>query len=65
MRVGELVEWDDPGKDEVGIVMHVPDLFTTASRIQVSWFSSNGVRVSYPPLRDIKLAEPRKVNDSR
>jgi len=65
MRVGELVEWDDPGKDEVGIVMHVPDPLATGTRIQVSWFSDSGVRISHPPLRDIKLVEPRKVNDCR
>ena len=65
MRVGELVKWDDPGKNEVGIVMYIPDTFTTATRVQGSWFSSDRVRVSYPALREIKLVEPRKVNESR
>ena len=69
MRVGELVKWDDPGKNEVGVVMDThPDWANTwrdTGRIQVLWSSDSGVRISYPNITAIKLAEPRKVNDSR
>jgi hypothetical protein len=68
MRVGDLVEWDDPGKDAIGIVMEAPkfsDGYGDETRIPVSFFSDSGVQVQYLQVREIKLVEPRKVNDSR
>jgi hypothetical protein len=64
MRKGDLVKWDDPGKDAIGVVLANPDgsLAFSETRIPVSWFSDAGVRVSHPLVRDIKLVEPRKVN---
>ena len=72
MRVGDLVKWDDPGKDAIGIVICVPEIpysiahsaFNTM-RIEVSWFSGSKMRISRPKLMEIKLVEPRKFNESR
>ena len=64
MRIGELVEWDDPGKDEVGIVsFKSPPNFNATTRIEVTWFSDYGVRISHPKLMEIKLVEPRKTRE--
>ena len=68
MKIGDLVMWDDPGKDAVGIVMEVPEHSVWANgetRIPVSFFSDIGARVQYPRIREIRLVEPRKVNESR
>ena len=68
MKIGELVKWDDPGKGEVGIVIEIPEFSEYANgetRLPVSLFSDNGVRVSYPRRREIRLVEPRKINESR
>jgi hypothetical protein len=66
MRVGDLVEWDDPGKDAIGIVMEEPnESYGSVARIGVSFFSDRGCQVQYPRIEQIKLVEPRKVNDSR
>ncbi len=66
MKVGDLVKWDDPGKDAVGIVsFKSPPNFNATTRVEVTWFSDGGVRISHPKLMEIKLVEPRKVNESR
>ena len=61
MRKGDLVKWQDPGKTEVGIVLERPSTWNLTTRVGVSWFNGEEVRISYPKLMEIKLAEPRKV----
>jgi hypothetical protein len=65
MKIGDLVTWDDPGKDVMGIVLSTIPAFNATTRVEVSWFLNGGVRISRPKLMEIKLVEPRKVNDSR
>jgi len=62
MRKGDLVKWQDPGKAAVGVVLETPATYNLTTRVGVSWFSDGEVRISYPKLMEIKLAEPRKVN---